>query len=107
MMFTVFYRVPDREYRLSDVKIDLEGLDTPRVLELSTAHLTSEAAQWCAGKCTMENNYGFLFSVSDSELEECHPHVSKILWAAKQLEFDYVWFDCDANVCVSLDVYEW
>jgi hypothetical protein len=55
----------------------------------------------------MENNHGFLFSVSDSELEECHPHVSKILWAAKQLEFDYVWFDCDANVCVSLDVYEW
>lgn len=101
------YRVPDREYQLSDVKIDLEGLSTPRVVELSTAHLTLEASQWCKGNCTMENEYGFLFNVLDATNKVCHPHVSKILAAAALLGFNYVWFDCDANVCASLDVYDW
>jgi hypothetical protein len=92
---------------MDDFSLDLTGLNTPNLLELSTTHLSLPVAEWCKGKCCMENEHGFFFNVLDAEGTDCHPHVATILKAAHKAGFHYVWFDSDAAVCASLPAYDW
>jgi len=92
---------------------------TFRVADLSTAHLTQEAAQQLqdygnAGVPAlrvMRDEYGFFVSVPSeihAALYEQYPAslIRCIKWACQQ-GFDYVLFDRDAEPVSALTTYDW
>lgn len=83
-----------------------------KVLEISTAHVSEDTAQWLSQEdCSLivykKGEYGWIILVPEEEDKTTPQDLHQIFEVARNNGCDWVMLDCDAFTIENLPVYDW